>query len=117
MWARHLSPADQAFFLYDHLEEEAWEEIKYRSSIERGVPARLSATLQEFYGCSDSYVALQETFFTHKQHEGETLFEFSLALMSLMERVKQRAPAGMLNADGLLWDQTVVSSSTYSYLA
>jgi len=28
--ARHLSRADQALFIYDHLESEAREEIKYR---------------------------------------------------------------------------------------
>ncbi|KAK0137080.1 hypothetical protein N1851_026725 [Merluccius polli] len=85
--ARHLSLADQAFFLFDHLEGEAREEIKYRPSVERGDPARIIAILQELYGCSESYVALQEAFFSRKQHEGETLLEFSLALMSLMERV------------------------------
>ena len=107
MRARHLSTADQAFFLYDHLEGEARDEIKYRSSTERGDPARVVAILQELYGCSESYVALQEAFFSRKQHEGETLLEFSLALMSLMGRVKQRAPAGMLNAEGPLRDQFV----------
>ncbi|XP_077961139.1 uncharacterized protein LOC144409523 [Gasterosteus aculeatus] len=107
MRARHLAPADQAYFLYDHLEGEAREEIKYRPSTERGDPARLITILQELYGCSESYVALQEAFFSRKQHEGETLLEFSLALMSLMERVKQRAPPGMLNTDSLLRDQFV----------
>lgn len=107
MRARHLSTADQAFFLYDHLEGEARDEIKYRSNLERGDPARIMAILEELYGCSESYVALQEAFFSRKQHEGETLLEFSLALMSLMERIKQRAPAGMLNVEGLLRDQFV----------
>lgn len=64
--ARHLSLADQAFFLFDHLEGEAREEIKYRSSVERGDPARIIAILQELYGCSESYVALQEAFFSRK---------------------------------------------------
>lgn len=105
MRARHLSLADQAFFLFDHLEGEAREELKYRSSVERSDPARIFAILQELYGCSESYVALQEAFFSRKQHEGETLLEFSLALMSLMERVKQRAPTGMLNSEVLLRDQ------------
>ena len=41
------------------------------------------------------------------QHEGETLLEFSLALMSLMERVKQWAPTRMPNAEVLLRDQFV----------
>lgn len=107
MRARHLTVVDQAFFLFDHLEGEAREEIKFRSSAEREDPAKIIAALQELYGCSDSYVALQEAFFSRRQQEGESLHEFSLALMSLMASVKQRAPSGMPNAEVLLRDQFV----------
>lgn len=98
MRARRLSPLDQAFFLFDHLEGEARDEIKYRSDAERGDPDRILAILRELYGCAESYVALQAAFFSRKQQEGETLLEFSLSLIGLMERVKQRAPAAMPNA-------------------
>ena len=105
MRARYLSAKDQAFFLFDHLEGEAREEIKFRSAEEREDPNKIIGILQNLYGCSQSYVALQESFFCRKQQDGETLQEFSLALMSLMERVRQRAPGGMSNADTLLRDQ------------
>ena len=105
MRARRLSPLDQAFFLFDHLEGEARDEIKYRSDAERGDPVRILAILQELYGCAESYVALQAAFFSRKQQEEETLLEFSLSLIGLMERVKQCAPAAMPNAEALLRDQ------------
>ena len=54
MTACHLSLADKAYLLFDHLEGEAREEIKYCSNVERGVPARIIAMLQELYGCSES---------------------------------------------------------------
>ena len=101
MRARRLSQLDRAFFLFDHLEGEARDEIKYRSAVEREDPARILAILQELYGCSESYVALQEAFFSRRQQEGETLQEFSLALLGLMEKVKQRAPADIPNAEAL----------------
>lgn len=107
MRARHLSFVDQAFFLYDHLEGEARDEIRYRSSTERSDPACIISILEELYGCTDSYVSLQEAFFSRKQQEGETLQEFSLGLMGLMERVKSAAPTRMLNAEELLRDQFV----------
>lgn len=107
MRARHLSTADQAFFLCDHLEGEAREEIRYRSSAERGDPVRVLAILRELYGCAQSYVTLQQAFFSRQQQEGETLQEFSLALMALMEQVRQSAPDGLLNAEVLLRDQFV----------
>lgn len=105
--ARHLSVADQAFFILDHLEGEAREEIKYRTDTEKRDPAKIVAILTELFGCARSYVTLQQAFFSRKQQDGETLLEFSLALMSLMEQVKQCAPEGSLNVEVLLRDQFV----------
>ncbi len=104
---RHLSEADKAFFLFDHLEGEARDEIKYRPAGEREAPEKIITALKELYGCSKSYVALQEAFFSRRQHDGETLLEFSLALMSLLEQVKQQSPTVMSNAEILLRDQFV----------
>ncbi|KAI3361878.1 hypothetical protein L3Q82_002197 [Scortum barcoo] len=67
-------------------EGEASDEIKYRSSAEREDPDKILAILRELYGCSDSFVVLQEAFFSRRQQEGETLQEFSLSLMGLMEK-------------------------------
>ena len=105
--ARHLSVADQALFLFDHLEGEAKQEIKFRSEGERRDPAQIIAILKELYGCSQSYITLQQAFFSRHQQEGETLQEFSLALMSLMAQVEQHAPGEMPNVGVLLRDQFV----------
>lgn len=91
MRARHLSARDQAFFLFDHLDGEARQEIKYCPSADRNDPEKIKSILQELYGCSQSYVALQEAFFSRKQQDGETLLEFSLALICLMDKVKKCA--------------------------
>ncbi len=107
MRVRCLSTADKAFFLFDHLEGEAREEIRHRPDAEKGDPDKIIVALHDLYGCSLSYVALQEAFFSLRQQEGETLLEFSLALMSLQEKVKQQSPAAMPNAGVLLRDQFV----------
>lgn len=107
MRARHLSVADQAFFLFDHLEGEARDEIRYRSDIERGDPEKIIQALKELYGCSLSHVALQQAFFSRRQQEEETLLEFSIALMGLLEKVKQQSPHAIPNAETLLRDQFV----------
>lgn len=107
MRACRLSVVDQALFMFDHLQGEAREEIKYRTSAEREDPAKILAILGDLYGCTQSYVTLQQAFFFRKQQEGETLREFSLALMALMERVKWCAPDGLPNAGVLLRDQFV----------
>lgn len=104
---RRLSTADQAFFLVDHLEGEAREEIRYRSVDEREDPKQIIRVLRELYGCTKSYVVLQESFFSRRQQEGETLVEFSLALMSLLEKVKNQSPHGIPNGEILIRDQFV----------
>lgn len=97
MQARCMSASDKAFFLFDHLEGEAREEIRYRPDDERNDPIKIIAVLKELYGCSQSYVSLQEAFFSRRQREGESLLEFSLALIGLLEQVKQKSPYAMPN--------------------
>ena len=103
--ARHLSVTDEALFILDHLEGEAKAEIRFRPGAEQQDPARVFVILQELYGCVQSYVTLQQAFFSRHQLEGETVQEFSLALMALMAQVKRSAPDGALDADLLLRDQ------------
>lgn len=105
MRVRHLSNVEQAYFLFDHLEGEAKNEIKFRPAEERENPDCILKILRDLYGCVQSYVTLQQAFFSRRQEEGETLQEFSLALMTLMEKVKQSAPDGVPNSDVLLRDQ------------
>ncbi len=107
MRARGLTLVDQAYFIYDHLEGEAKNEIKYRPRTEREDPDKILSILLEMYGCPQSYVALQEKFFSRKQLEGESLQEYSHALFRLMNEVLESAPDAMANSATLLRDQFV----------
>lgn len=107
MRIRNMTPAEQAYFLYDHLEGEARDEIKYRSIADKSDPDRIISALREVYGCAESYITLQETFFSRRQQEGETLLEFSLALLSLFEKVTSQSPHAISNADIVVRDQFV----------
>lgn len=99
-----MSISVQAFFLFDKLEGEAREEICYHPASEQSDPEKIFAALREVYGGSESHVALQEAFFSRKQQELEILLKFSLALMSLMEKVKQHS-AIVIDVPVLLRDQ------------
>lgn len=65
--------------MFDNLEGEAREEIKYRSATDRSDPGKIINILQVLYGPSDSYVSLLKAFFLRRQQAGEMLQEFSLA--------------------------------------
>ena len=106
MRVRQLSTVDQAYFIYDHLEGEA--KAKLNSILEgTGHPAIIFSILQELYGCAQSYVALQDKFFSRKQLDGESLQEYSHALFALMEKVVKNAPNTMPNSDILLRGQFI----------
>lgn len=97
MQARYVSSLDQAYFIYDHLEGEAKEDIRYWSHTDCEDPERILTILQELYGCSKSYVALQENFFSRKQMEDESLQEYSHALFCLIEKVVRNSPGVVIN--------------------
>lgn len=51
------------------------------------------------------FVILQQHFYDRKPQEGESLRQFSYALMSLMEPVLDKNPDGVPNSETVLWNQ------------
>ncbi|XP_037402125.1 uncharacterized protein LOC119265439 [Pygocentrus nattereri] len=104
---RHMSPREQALFIYDHLDGEAKTEIKFRPASERNDPEKILTILVDIYGCSKSYIGLQKQFFHRRQLEGESLREYSHSLLSLMEIIKRQSPRPIANGDHLVRDQFI----------
>lgn len=102
---RYMSELDKAMFVYDHLEGEARTEIKFRPGEIKDNAIEIFAVLHELYSCSSSYVILQQQFFDRKQKEGESLQEFSHALMALMASVRKTNPRAMSDHQVILRDQ------------
>ena len=89
-----MSVVDQTNFIYDHLNGEAKNEIRYRSRHIRENPK--------------SFIASKEQFYARKQQEGESLREFSHALFSLMDRIVESGPdEGVPDATELLTAQFI----------
>lgn len=105
--SRHMSTAEKALFIYDHLDGEAKTEMKFRPEADRKDHDKILKILLEIYGCSHSYIGLQKQFFQRRQLEGESLREFSHSLLSLMEVVNRRSPTAISNSDQLVRDQFV----------
>lgn len=104
---RPMSTAEQTLAIFDLLDGEARAEIKFRPASERDDPEKIFSILSNVYGCSHSYISLQKQFFQRRQHDGESLREFSHALMSLMEAVKRKDPACFAHPDTVLRDQFI----------
>lgn len=105
--SRHMSITEQALFVYDHLDGEAKTEIKFRQTADKNDPERIFTILTEIYGCSQSYINLQKQFFQRRQLEGESLREYSHALLSLMELIKRKSSTLIPNPDQLVRDQFI----------
>ncbi|XP_023818555.1 uncharacterized protein LOC111948684 [Oryzias latipes] len=86
---RHFQQSEKAMYIYDHLGGEAKQEIKYRSSAERADPDCVLAILKEIYGQPSSLTRLQKLFFDRKQRDGETIREYSHALMAIIDEINR----------------------------
>ncbi|KAK0135597.1 hypothetical protein N1851_028547 [Merluccius polli] len=104
---RPMSQTEKTLFVFDLLDGEAKAEVKLRPSGERDNPEKIFAILLEAYGCSQTYITLQQQFFQRGQLEGESLREYSHEIMSLMEMVKRKAPLCFPNPDNVLRDQFI----------
>lgn len=62
----HQLPVEKSLFIFDHLEGEAREEIKYWSKEERKNPDKILDIFLDLYGCTKLYVSLWEAFFFQK---------------------------------------------------
>ncbi|XP_052464763.1 uncharacterized protein LOC128021529 [Carassius gibelio] len=98
---------ERVAFLLDHLGGEARMEIKLRAAAERQTPELIFKVLRSMYGAKQTFVQLQKGFYDRKQREGESLIEFSHALISLMDSILVSSPHGVPNADQVLRDQFV----------
>ena len=102
---KRLSGREKALFVFNHLEGEARIEIKYQSSLVRDDADEIFKVLRELYGSSHSHISLQRKFFNRKQLEGESLLEYSHALMIIMDQVKKSNVSAVSNPQVVLRDQ------------
>lgn len=86
---RGRTEKERAQFIFDHLEGAARTEIKYLPAEQKGSVEKIFDALKEVYGCSYSRISLQRRFFNRKQQEGESLIDYSHALMDLMDQISK----------------------------
>lgn len=102
---REMSRQERADFIYSFLEGAAKEEIKYRSNGIRQNPSRIVKVLQDAFGGKDNITKLQKNFLDRVQRQGESLREYSYALMDLIRKVIRKDDSLIPNKDKSLCDQ------------
>ena len=92
----------------DHLGGVAKEEILCSPPEDRDTLEKLVARLYKVFDQSESVAALTGTLYTRCQKEGETLAEFSRALMRIHDRMEQSANGPELAALQLMRDKALI---------
>ena len=85
---RPYEGTDKAVCIYEHLGGEARQEIRYRPQVDRKDPQRILDILKEIYERPQSLTRLQRQFFDRRQRQGESIREYSHALLAIMEEIK-----------------------------
>lgn len=73
--------------MYDHLQGQARDEIPTRAESERNTPAKIIEILQQLFQDADTIAQIQQQFFQRDQKKGESLQQYSLVLMKLVDRM------------------------------
>lgn len=96
---------EKALWVYNHLEGAARIEVKYLPREEKDCVNAIFRVLREIYGCSHSHISLQRRFFNRKQQEGESLLDYSHALMTLMDQIVKSNELAQVKSQRDLRDQ------------
>lgn len=82
-----VGDTEKTMYICDHLGGEARQEVKYWPRAEREDSKRIREILREIYGQPYSVTRLQKQIFDRRQHEGESIHEYSHALMAVIDDI------------------------------
>jgi hypothetical protein len=77
-------------YLLDNLTGTAKDEVKVRASYQRNTAAKILEIIKECFEGEETSGQLHQRFYQREQREGETLQEYSLVLMKLMEQMTKK---------------------------
>lgn len=104
--ARGRSEKERAQIVFDHLEGAARTEVKFLPTTQRESMESIFDVLKDVYGSVHSHINLQRRFYNRKQNDGESVIDYSHALMDLMDMItKNGAQAASVAASKDLRDQ------------
>lgn len=97
--SRKMTKAQKIEFIFDHLQGRAKSEIRLRPEKDRNDPHKLLQIILDVFGGQEAVTSLQEAFFKRTQQPNETVYDYSLSLMLLMEKIERRNPTSGMRLD------------------
>ena len=100
--ARFTNEKDKASFLLDHLEGAAKTEVKFQVDIRKATADEMITVLREVYGSHDTWIQLQQQFYSRDQKPGEDFMQYTYSLMDILLELRDKLPEGVKDMDSLL---------------
>ena len=97
----------QIEFLVDHLQGQARDEIRTRSETERNTPDKILTILQDLFQDADSIAQIQQQFYQRDQKPGESLQQYSLVLLKLVDRMMKKGVGVIGNRELMLKERFI----------
>ena len=99
--ARFSNKRDKANFLLEHLEGAAKTEVKFQIDIRKVTSAEMLEVLKAVYGSHDTWIQLQQQFYSRDQKPGD-LMDYIYILMDILLELRDKVPSGVKDMDNLL---------------
>ena len=99
---RFTNEKDKASFLLDHLEGAAKTEVKFQVDIMKATADEMVKVLKEVYGSHDTWIQLQQQFYSRDQKPEEDFMQYTYSLMDILLELRDKLPEGVKDMDNLL---------------
>ena len=96
------SEEEKIDFVLEHLDKKPKTEVRFRINPIKASLEDIFGILTEIYGIQESFLELQQEFYSRNQKPEETIDEYSHALMRKLVAVEKRDPSIVKDADKIL---------------
>lgn len=94
-------------FLMDNLGGQAKDEIRLRPRLERDTAEKILEIIKSVFASTETLGALQQQFYQRDQKHGESLQNYSLALMKLLDKIVAKDENAVTDFDEMLKERFV----------
>lgn len=94
-------------FLMDNLGGQAKDEIRLRPRLERDTAENILKIIKDAFASTETLGALQQQFYQRDQKHGESLQNYSLALMKLLDKIVAKDENAVTDFDEMLKERFV----------
>ena len=94
-------------FIFDNIGGQCKDEIRLRPESERNTPEKIFEIIRTVFTNFQTLASLQQQFYQRNQGQGESLQNFSLALMTIVDKIEHKDSKAITDKDTMLREKFV----------